>query len=73
VQDESNHPDLQIDRILIKQLLSTLEPRERQIIVMRYFQEKTQSEIAEAIGVSQVQISRLEGKILGKMRSMITV
>jgi RNA polymerase sporulation-specific sigma factor len=71
VPDESNHPDSQIDRILVKELLSTLEPRERQIIVMRYFQEKTQSEIADAIGVSQVQISRLEGKILGKMRSMM--
>jgi RNA polymerase sporulation-specific sigma factor len=72
VPDDSNHPDLQIDRILVKELLSTLEPRERQIIVMRFFQEKTQSEIADAIGVSQVQISRLEGKILGKMRSMMT-
>lgn len=72
VPDESSHPDNQIDRILIKELLSTLEPRERQIIVMRYFQEKTQSEIADAIGVSQVQISRLEGKILGKMRSMMS-
>ena len=72
VPDDNSHPDSQIDRILIKELLSTLEPRERQIIVMRYFQEKTQSEIAEAIGVSQVQISRLEGKILGKMRSMMS-
>ena len=72
VPDDSHHPDMQIDRILIKEMLSTLEPRERQIIVMRYFQEKTQSEIAEAIGVSQVQISRLESKILGKMRTMIS-
>jgi RNA polymerase sporulation-specific sigma factor len=72
VPDESSHPDSQIDRILVKEMLSTLEPRERQIIVMRYFQEKTQSEIAEAIGVSQVQISRLEGKILVKMRNMIS-
>ena len=71
VADESHHPDSQINRILVKELLSTLEPRERQIIVMRYFQEKTQSEIAAAIGVSQVQISRLESKILGKMRAMV--
>jgi RNA polymerase sporulation-specific sigma factor len=72
VPDDTSHPDNQIDRILVKELLSTLEPRERQIIVMRYFQEKTQSEIAEAIGVSQVQISRLEGKILVKMRNMMS-
>ncbi len=71
VADERDHPDSQIDRILVKELLATLEPRERQIIIMRYFQEKTQSEIARAIGVSQVQISRLESKILGKMRQMM--
>lgn len=71
VPDDTSHPDNQIDKILVKELLSTLEPRERQIIVMRYFQEKTQSEIAAAIGVSQVQISRLEGKILVKMRGMM--
>jgi RNA polymerase sporulation-specific sigma factor len=39
---------------------------------MRHFQEKTQSEIADAIGVSQVQISRLEGKILIKMRNLMS-
>jgi RNA polymerase sporulation-specific sigma factor len=70
--DDSNHPDTQIDKLLVKELLSTLEPRERQIIIMRYFQEKTQSEIADAIGVSQVQISRLEGKILIKMRNLMS-
>lgn len=71
VQDESFRPDSQIDRILVKELLSSLEPRERQIILLRYFQEKTQSEIAAAIGVSQVQISRLESKILTKLRGMV--
>ena len=71
VADERDHPDSQIDRILVKELLATLEPRERQIIIMRYFQEKTQSEITRDIGVSQVQISRLESKILGKMRQMM--
>lgn len=62
-------PDIQmVDRILLKDLLSTLEARERQLIILRYFQDKTQSEIARLLGVSQVQISRLENRILQKLR-----
>jgi len=57
-----------IDRILLKELLIKLSPRERQLIIMRYFQDKTQGEIARTLGVSQVQVSRLESRILKKMR-----
>jgi len=57
-----------VDKILLKELIGLLEPRERQIIVLRYFQDKTQSEIAREMGVSQVQISRLESRIIKKMR-----
>lgn len=59
------------DRILIKELIGSLEPRERQIITLRYFQDKTQSEIAGLLGVSQVQISRLESKIIKKLREAV--
>lgn len=57
-----------IDRMLLKELLSTLEPRERQIIFLRYFRDETQSEIAKRLGVSQVQVSRLESRIIKKLR-----
>ena len=57
-----------IDRILLRELLQQLEPRERQIIFLRYFKDQTQSQIAAQLGVSQVQISRLESRILKKMR-----
>ena len=57
-----------VDRILLKELLCKLEARERQLIVLRYFQDKTQSEIAKLLGVSQVQVSRLESRILNKLR-----
>ena len=69
VQD--GHADemaLTLNRVMLKELLGTLEPRERQIIIMRYFVDKTQNEIALLMGVSQVQISRLESKILRKLR-----
>jgi RNA polymerase sporulation-specific sigma factor len=59
------------DKMLLKQMLDSLNQRERQIIVLRYFREKTQTEVAAMLGVSQVQISRIEKKILLNMREKI--
>ena len=56
-------------RLLLAELLKELSPQERTIIVLRYFRSNTQSEIAQVLGVSQVQISRLERKILNRMRA----
>ena len=61
-----------VDRLYISQSLATLSDRERDIIVMRYFRGRTQAEIASVIGVSQVQISRIEKKALLKMREVMT-
>lgn len=57
-----------LDHMLLRQLLDSLEPRERELICMRYFQNKTQTEIAVGLGVSQVQVSRMEKKILRSLR-----
>ena len=57
-----------VDKIALKQLIDTLGTRERQIIVLRYFREKTQVQIAEMLGISQVQVSRIEKKILQELR-----
>lgn len=57
-----------VNKIAVREILERLEPRERQIIVLRYFKEKTQAEIARVIGVSQVQVSRLEKKVICKIR-----
>ena len=65
---EDDHQDELIDGICLKNLLNELEDREKQIIILRYYRDKTQSEIARTIGVSQVQVSRLENKILEKLR-----
>ncbi|MCL2631137.1 MAG: SigB/SigF/SigG family RNA polymerase sigma factor [Firmicutes bacterium] len=61
-------PEDMMDKLLLKEMIENLPPREKQIIILRYFRDKTQSEIAEEMNVSQVQISRLEAKILAKMR-----
>lgn len=61
-----------IDRMLIRDIINMLPDREKKIIIYRYFRDKTQSEIAAEIGISQVQISRLESKILEKIRTSIS-
>lgn len=71
VSEEYSQEDEAMVRLTLKDLLSKLEKRERTIIVMRYFQDKTQSEIAKLLDISQVQVSRIEKRILRKMREMI--
>ena len=61
-----------IDNLLLKQILNKLEKRERQIIVHRYFEDKTQSEIGDILNISQVQVSRIEKKVLSKLKSYIS-
>lgn len=58
-----------VENIVLKQIINTLDPREKQIIILRYFEDKTQSQVAKEIGVSQVQISRIEKKVLSKIRA----
>ncbi len=60
-----------IDRLALQEVLSKLKPRERQIIVLRYFKDKTQTEIAEVLGISQVQVSRIEKKVLQQMKDLL--
>jgi len=58
-----------MDQLMLRDIIKNLPTRDRQLIALRFFQDKTQSEIAQMLGVSQVQISRLENKILDKLRS----
>lgn len=61
--------DENIDKILLKEVISKLSERDKKIIILRYYRDKTQSEVARVLKVSQVQVSRLESKILEKLRS----
>lgn len=60
-----------LNHLLLKQLLDALPDRERTLIQLRYFQNRTQVEVASILGISQVQVSRLEKKILLRMRQSI--
>ncbi len=81
VNDESDKPvqlidripspyteDDYVDKIYLKNLISKLDKREQQIIILRYYRDKTQGEVAKILGVSQVQVSRLENKILTQLK-----
>lgn len=57
-----------VDNIVLKDIIDSLEQREKDIITLRYFEDKTQSQVAKIIGVSQVQVSRIEKKVLAKIR-----
>ena len=58
-----------LDKIIIKDAINSLNDREKRIIILRYYKDKTQSEVAKELNVSQVQISRLESKIIDKIKT----
>ena len=60
-----------INRVLVNEIMKSLSEREKQVLIMRYFRGRTQSEVAKEFGVSQVQISRIEKKAMEKIRSSI--
>lgn len=61
-----------LDKMLLRGAIEELPERERKIIVLRYFRDMTQSEVAEKIGVSQVQVSRIESKIIKEFRQKLS-
>ncbi|MFW6022710.1 MAG: SigB/SigF/SigG family RNA polymerase sigma factor [Halanaerobiaceae bacterium] len=69
--DSDEHSLSNFDRLELVEVIRNLDPRSRKIIFLRYFEDKTQQEIADEIGVSQVQISRLEKKILSELRDSL--
>ncbi len=69
-QVQDDHESV-VDKLAIQEILDTLEPKEQDIIKLRYFMNRTQSDIAKKLGISQVQVSRLEKKILRTMREKL--
>lgn len=69
ISDESQNK--WFDKIALKEAIKTLSERERLIVYLRYFKDQTQSEVAERLGISQVQVSRLEKKILSYIKNQL--
>lgn len=68
---EDEEKDRLLNHMLLEQLLEELPETDRELIRMRYFEDMTQSEVAKNLGISQVQVSRLEKKILLRMRHRV--
>lgn len=71
ISEEKNEAESLLNKMTVEQLLTTLTEEERLLITSRYFDDKTQVETAKLLGISQVQVSRLEKKILLKLRKNV--
>ena len=66
--DEDNN---MIDKIALKEAINSLDIKSKEIIMLRYFKDKTQIQVAKMLGISQVQVSRIEKKVLVLMRKYL--
>lgn len=71
LSEKGEDDDQFIDKIALKEALRSLDDKSRQIIIMRYFKDQTQVQVAKMLGISQVQVSRIEKKVLKLMRSKL--
>lgn len=71
VKDDKNIDDAWLEEISVKEAMNHLSPRERNILELRFFRGRTQMEIANEIGISQAQVSRLEKNALGHMKKYL--
>lgn len=71
LKDEKNHDDSWLEEISLKEAMKRLGEREKHILTLRFFEGKTQMEVADEIGISQAQVSRLEKSALSHMKKYI--
>ena len=68
IEERGRREDKILDTMVLKQLLETLDAKERQLIYLRYFADRTQSDVGKIMGISQVQVSRMEKRIIENLR-----
>ena len=71
LSNNQNEEERITNKLVIKQLIEHLETREKEIILLRFYKEKTQAQVAKILGITQVQVSRMERKILGNMKQQL--
>ncbi len=71
LSNHQNEEEMITNRLTIKHLIENLEARDKEIILLRFYKEKTQAQVAKILGITQVQVSRIERKILGNMRTKL--
>ena len=73
LEEKDRKEDKILDHMLLKQLLESLDKEDRQLIYLRYFADETQTQVGKKLGISQVQVSRMEKRIIENMRRLGTV
>ena len=68
-----NEEEIITNKMVVNQLINELEDRDKEIILLRFFKEKTQTEVAKILGISQVQVSRIEKRILYSMKQKLVI
>ena len=68
---DRDEEEILTNKIVIKELIKDLGERDRKVILLRFFKEKTQSQVAQILGVTQVQVSRIERKVLNSMKTKL--
>lgn len=71
LSNHQNEEEMITNRLTVKHLIENLEARDKEIILLRFYKEKTQAQVAKILGITQVQVSRIERKILGSMRTKL--
>lgn len=71
IPDTKNQEAMINDKLTVNKLIEELQPQEKQIVMMRYYKGNTQTEVAKTLGISQVQVSRIEKRILYSMKQKL--
>ena len=68
ISDEKDEYNNLVNKITLKELIDNLEEREKKVVLLRFYKEQTQAQVGKILGITQVQVSRIEKKVLDKMR-----
>ena len=68
ISDNKDEYNNLVDKITINELINNLDEREKKVVLLRYYKEQTQAQVGKTLGITQVQVSRIEKKVLDKMR-----
>ncbi len=71
LSNNKNEEEIITNKLTINQLIEGLEARDKQVILLRFFKEKTQAQVAKILGITQVQVSRIERRILGNLKNKL--
>lgn len=72
ISTDKNEEEILTNKLAINELINGLEKRDKEVILLRFFKEKTQAQVAKILGITQVQVSRIERKILNNMRMKLS-